>query len=473
MEVLSPDICVIGAGAGGLSVAAGAGRFGASVVLIEKGPMGGDCLNFGCVPSKTLIASAAVAQTIRDAGRFGVHPSEPRVEWTAVRKRIAATIAGIAPMDSEARYAAMGVRVIRAAARFADKGTVEAGGFAIRARRFVIATGSSPAIPTIPGLELGRPLTNETIFDLDALPHRLIVLGGGPVGIELAQAFRRLGSEVVVLEAQTILAREDPELSAVALDRLRREGVDLRENAQIIRVDLHGEGARVALAGATMEHFVDGSHLLVAAGRAPNVHNLGLEAAAVAFNSKGVKVDASLRSSNRRVYAVGDVAGKGQFTHAAGYHAELVLRQILFRAPAKLQAERIPRITYTDPEIAWTGLSEGEARAKHGRLRILRWSFADNDRAEAEGAGDGHIKALAARNGRILGCGIVGRDAGELIAPWSLAIAKGLTAQDMASVIAPYPTRSEASRRAAFGIYAGKVERPWVKRLTKFLRRFG
>jgi pyruvate/2-oxoglutarate dehydrogenase complex dihydrolipoamide dehydrogenase (E3) component len=473
METLTPDICVIGAGSGGLSVAAGAARFGAPVVLIEKGEMGGDCLNVGCVPSKTLIASAAVAQTMRDAARFGVHQTEPRVEWTAVRKRIAATIAAIAPMDSQARYAGMGVRVIRAGARFADKRTVEAGDFAIRARRFVIATGSSPSMPAIPGIELARPLTNETIFDLDVLPHRLIVLGGGPVGIELAQAFRRLGSEVVVLEAGTILAREDPELAGVTLDRLRREGVDLRENVQIARMEPHGEGLRVVLAGGAIERFVDGSHLLVATGRAPNVHNLGLEAAGVAFDAHGVKVGANLRSSNRRLYAIGDVAGKGQFTHAAGHHAEIVLRQILFRARARLRPERIPRVTYTDPEIAWTGLSEDEARAKHGKLRVLRWAFADNDRAAAEGAGEGHVKALAAPDGRVLGCGIVGRGAGELIAPWSLAVAKGLAAQDIAQVVAPYPTLSEASRRAALGIYAGKAERPWVGRLVRFLRRFG
>lgn len=472
-ETLTPDICVIGAGAGGLSVAAGAARLGVPVVLIEKGEMGGDCLNAGCVPSKTLIASAAVAQAMREAGRFGVHAVEPRVEWNRVRERIRAVIAGIAPNDSQARYEAMGVRVIRAPARFVDFRTVEAGSATIRARRFVLATGSSPAIPSIPGLEFVRYLTNETIFDLEVLPHRLIVIGGGPVGLELAQAFRRLGVDVIVLEARAALSREDPELAAIAVDRLRREGVDIRENVEILRAEPHPQGARIILAGHSVEETIDGTHLLIAAGRAPNVENLGLEAAGVRFDRAGVKTRRGLRTSNRRVYAVGDVAGGAQFTHAANHHAALALKQILFRAPARLRPEIVPRVTFTDPEMAWVGASEEEARASNRRVRILRWSFADNDRAEAERATTGHVKAIVARDGRILGCGIVGRSAGELIAPWALAVAKGLLAQDIANAVLPYPTLSEASRRAALGVYAEKLDSPRVRGLLRFLRRFG
>ncbi len=473
MDTLTPDICVIGAGAGGLSVAAGAARLGVSVVLIEKGDMGGDCLNAGCVPSKTLIASAAVAQTMRDAARFGIHATEPRVEWAAVRKRIGATIAQIAPVDSEARYRAMGVRVIRAAGRFVDPRTVEAGGLAVRARRFVLATGSAPLVPAIPGLELIRYLTNETIFGLDVLPRRLIVLGGGPVGVEMAQAFRRLGSEVVVLEAARLLAREDPELAAIALDRLRREGVDLREGIDVLRLEPHHDSVRVVFAGATMEHSVDGSHLLIATGRRANVHNLGLEAAGVAFDDNGVQVGRHLRTTNRRVYAVGDIAGQERLTHAAGYHAEVVLRQILLRKRTAASPERIPRVVFTDPEIAWTGLSEAQAREQHRSIRVLRAAFADNDRARTEGATEGHIKVVTARDGRVLGCGIVGRSAGELLAPWSLAVAHGLRAQDVASVVAPYPTLSEVSRRAAFGAFADLAASAWTRRALRFLRRFG
>ena len=472
-EILTPDLCVIGAGAGGLSVAAGAARLGVPVVLIEKGEMGGDCLNAGCVPSKTLIASAAIAQAMRDAGRFGIHAVEPRVEWAAVRKRIQATIAAIAPNDSQARYEAMGVRVIRAAARFADKRTLEAGGLTVRARRFVLATGSAPAVPPIPGLEFVRYLTNETIFDIDTLPRRLIIVGGGAVGIELAQAFRRLGAEVIVLEAQTALAREDPELAAIALDALRREGVDLREGRTIARIEPRPEGVRVVLAGHEIEETVDGTHLLIATGRKANVDNLGLEAAGVKFDARGVTTGGNLRTSNRRIYAVGDVSGVAQLTAAANYQAGLVLRQTLFRLPARARHELVPRATYTDPEIAWVGLSEAEARARHRKVRILRWSLAENDRARAEDALEGHIKVVTAHDGRVLGCGIVGHGAGDLIAPWSLALSKGLMAQDMANTIFAYPTTSEIARRAAFGVYADKVDSPWVRSVLRFLRRFG
>ena len=472
-EILTPDICVIGAGAGGLSVAAGAARLRVSVVLIEKGDMGGDCLNAGCVPSKTLIASAAVAEAMRQAGRFGVHPVEPRIDWPAVRQRLRQTIEAIAPNDSEARYRAMGVRVLRAAARFVDPRTVEAGNVAIRARRFVLATGSAPVIPPIAGLEFVRYLTTETIFEIETLPRRLIVVGAGAVGVELAQAFRRLGSEVIVIEAEKALAREDPELAAVALDGLRREGVDLREGKSIVRIEPRMEGVRVVVAGQEVEETVDGTHLLVAAGRRPNVDNLGLEAAGVKFDRGGVKTGGSLRTSNRRVYAVGDVTGLAQLTAAANYHAGLVLRQALFRLPSRVRSELVPRVTYTDPEIAWVGLSENEARARRRAIRVLRWSLAENDRARAEGAVEGHIKVVTARDGRVLGCGIVGHAAGELIGPWALAVSKGLMAQDLANAVFAYPTLSEASRRAALGVYADKLDRPWVQSALRFLRRFG
>lgn len=472
-ETLTPDICVIGAGAGGLSVAAGAARLGVSVVLIEKGEMGGDCLNAGCVPSKTLIASAHIAQAMRDAARFGVHAVEPRVEWPAVSKRIKQTIAAIAPNDSQARYEAMGVRVIRATARFVDGKTVEAGEFVVRARRFVLATGSSSLVPPIHGLEFVRYLTNETIFDIDVLPRRLIVVGGGAQGLELAQAFRRLGSEAIVIEAEKALAREDPELAAVALDRLRREGVDIREGKKIARIEPRPEGVRVVIAGHEVEETIDGTHLLVAAGRKANVDNLGLEAAGVKFDRAGATTGGNLRTSNRRVYAVGDVAGVAQLTAAANYQAGLVLRQALFRLPARPRHENVPRVTYTDPEIAWVGLSETQARERHRKIRVLRWGFAENDRARAEDATEGHIKVVTARDGRVLGCGVVGRVAGELIAPWSLAVSKGLMAQDMANTVFAYPTLSEISRRAAFGVYADRIDRPWVTSVLRFLRRFG
>ena len=276
-----------------------------------------------------------------------------------------------------------------------------------------------------------------------------------------------------MIEAEQALSREDPELAAVALNRLRREGVDIREGKRIARIEPRPEGVRVVLAGHEVEETIDGTHLLVAAGRKANVDNLRLEAAGVKFDRAGVTTGGNLRTSNRRVYAVGDLAGGARLTAAANYQAGLVLRQALFRLPARARHENVPRVTYTDPEIAWVGLSETEARERHRRIRVLRWSLAENDRARAEGAMEGHIKVVTARDGRVLGCGIAGRSAGELIAPWSLALSKGLMAQDMANAIVAYPTVSEVSRRAAFGVYADKIDRPWMTSVLRLLRRFG
>ena len=473
-DALRPDLCVIGAGSGGLSVAAAAAAMGVPVVLIEKGEMGGDCLNYGCVPSKALIAAGHTAQTMREAERFGLHAAEPRLSMEDVRKHVRGVIDSIAPNDSEERFKALNVRVIRAAAKFTGPDTVEAGGFEIRARRFVIATGSAPAVPPIPGIELTRYLTNETLFDLDMLPTRLAIIGAGPIGLEMAQAFRRLGSEVIVLEAGKALAREDAELARPAIEALLREGVDIREGAKILRCEAATtRGCRIVLAAGNVEEMIDATHVLVATGRRPNVHNLGLEAAKVEFNDKGVKVDAGLRTTNRKIYAIGDVAGGAQFTHAANYHAGLVLRSALFRLPVKVKPHLIPRVTYTDPEIAVAGLSEAQARETHAKLQVLRWPFAENDRAQAERRTEGFIKVIATPRGEILGAGIVGAHAGELLAPWQLAITKGLKLGDVANVVLPYPTLSEVSRRAAILQYQPSLRRPALQWVLKFLRRFG
>ena len=477
-ESVETDLCVIGAGSGGLSVAAAAAAMGVPVVLIEKGAMGGDCLNYGCVPSKALIAAGHAAQAMRDSARFGIAPVEPQVDMAAVRTHIRATIEAIAPNDEVARFQAMGVRVLRVHARFIAPDCVEADGVRIKARRFVIATGSRPASPPIPGLDQIPFLTNESVFDLEALPKRLGVIGGGPIGLELAQAFRRLGSEVIVLEAGKILGREDQELANPLRDRLVREGVILRESAAILRIEPQPGGARIVLGGKAGDEpldvsHVDVTHVLVAAGRKPNVDDLGLELAKVAYDDKGVRVNKSLRASNRRVYAIGDVAGGAQFTHAANYHAGLVLRATLFRLPVSVKPHLIPRVTYTEPQIAAAGLSEAEARAIHSKISIHRWPFSENDRARAEGRHEGHVKIIATPGGRILGAGIVGAHAGELIAAWQLAITKGLKLSDMASVVLPYPTLSEAAKRAAILHYAPRLASPGLQSVLKFLRRFG
>jgi pyruvate/2-oxoglutarate dehydrogenase complex dihydrolipoamide dehydrogenase (E3) component len=473
-DVLTPDICVIGAGSAGLTVAAAAASFGVSVVLVEKGRMGGDCLNTGCVPSKALIAAARQVQAIRCAPRFGVGAGEPDVDFEAVMAHVRGVIAAIEPNDSAERFTGLGVTVLRGAARFRDRRTLVVGDAEIRARRFVVATGSQPAVPPIPDIYSVPFLTNETIFDLKRRPTHLVVVGAGPIGLEMAQAFRRLGSRVTVLEAGMPLAKDDPELSALLLTALRGEGIDIREGAEVVKVAPHGRsGVRVVLRDGERTRNIDGSHLLVAAGRRPDTAELGLQEAGIAFDKRGIKVDSRLRTSNRRVYAIGDVSGGPQFTHWAGYQAGLVVRSILFRFGGRVQPDQLPWVTFTDPEFAHVGLTEAEARERHRHVVVLRWPMAENDRTQTERQTTGVVKVLTTRKGRILGVDILAADAGELIAPWVLAVSQGLTIKSFASAVFPYPTRSEVARRAAITFYTPKLRSPWIGRVIRFMRLFG
>jgi pyruvate/2-oxoglutarate dehydrogenase complex dihydrolipoamide dehydrogenase (E3) component len=474
MERITADICVIGAGAGGLSVAAAAAAFGVPVVLVEKNKMGGECLNSGCVPSKALIAAAAQADAITGAEEFGVVAAPPRIDFARVRDHVRGVIAAIAPNDSKARFAGLGVRVIEGEARFKDPDIVAVSdAIEIKARRVVIATGSSPSVPAIPGLNLAGFFTNESIFDLATCPSHLIVLGAGPVGLELAQAFRRLGAAVTVLEAQEPFAREDPECARIVLDQIAEEGVVLRSGVSVARVERDGSGVAVILGGGAGEERIVGSHLLVATGRRPNVEGLALEAAGIAHTAAGIVIDRGLRTSNRRVYAIGDVAGGQRFTHLANYHAGLVIRNALFRLPVKADHDAIPRVTFTYPELAHVGLTEIEARRSHKIIRVLRWPLSENDRAQAERRTRGHIKVVTDKRGRILGATIVGANAGELIATWSLAWANRLNIRALAEIVLPYPTRAEIGKRAAISYFAPRLTSAWVQRIIRLLRRFG
>ncbi len=458
------DIAVIGAGAGGLSVAAAAAQFGQRVVLFERAEMGGDCLNNGCVPSKALLAAAKQAHAMRKASRFGIAAVDPKVDYAAVMAHVHRAIAAIAPNDSQQRFEGLGVTVIRAAARFTGPADIEAAGQHFTARRFVIATGSRPAIPPIPGLGDVPFLTNETLFRNTVLPDHLLIIGAGPVGLEMAQAHARLGARVSVVEAGTPLARSDGELGPQLLDQLRVEGVDILAGQQIRRVA--AEAGRIVLERDGGE-ALSGSHLLVAAGRSPNVEGLGLEAAGIAATPQGIRVDRAFRTTNRRVYAIGDVAG-GRFTHEAGYQAGVVIRHVLFNLAGRPAV--IPRAIYTDPEFAEAGLGEAEARARHGEaVRVLRWPFHDNDRAQAEAAPAGMVKIITGRGGRILGAAILAPGAGELIQPWILAMAQGLKASAMISPVLPYPTRGEAGKRAAVAYYAGLASNPLLRRIIRVI----
>jgi len=468
------DICIVGAGSGGLSVAAGAAQMGARCVLVEKGKMGGDCLNYGCVPSKSLLAAAHAADTINRAGRFGITAGAPRVDFSAVNAHVHGVIAAIAPHDSVGRFEGLGVTVLRAAARFTGPRQLEAGDAEVRARRFVIATGSRPLVPPIPGLETVPYLTNETVFDLEERPGRLIIVGGGPIGMEMAQAHRRLGSEVEVVEALTVLNKDDPEPVEVVRARVLGEGVRLHEGAKVTGVaPASGGGVRVALEGDGAPPAIEGSHLLLAIGRAANVADLGLEAAGVAYSRRGVDVDSRLRTTNKRIFAIGDVAGGYQFTHVAGYHAGIVIRNALFRLPAKADHTAVPWVTYTDPELAHVGLSEAAARAAGHAPTVLRAPFAENDRARTERREEGFVKVVLGKRGRVLGASIVGAHAGELILPWVFAVGGRLSIKDMASVVAPYPTLSEASKRAAGSFYAPSLFSPRTRWIVRLLLKLG
>lgn len=473
-KTLTPDICVIGAGSGGLSVAAAAASFGVDVVLIEAGKMGGDCLNYGCVPSKAIIAAGKAADAMRHSDKFGIKPVEPEVNFKKVNQHIHNVIGAIAPNDSVERFTALGVNVIEAYGKFIDKNTVEAGEYQIKARRFVVATGSTAFVPPIAGLDEVDYLTNESLFELTRKPQHLIVVGGGPIGLEMAQAHRRLGSEVTVLEGFRALGKDDPELARVVLDRFKEEGIDIKENAKVVRVEKRGKtGVKVYFELDGQEQSVDGSDLLMAVGRAPNVNGIGFEEAGVEFDRRGVKVDAGLRSTNRKVYAIGDIAGSLQFTHMAGYHAGIVIRSILFRLPAKAKTNHIPWATYTDPELGNVGLTEAQAKEKHGEIQVLRWPYAENDRAQAERKTAGLIKMVTDKKGRILGVGIAGAGAGEMINLWALAVSKKMKVGDIAAYVPPYPTMAEIGRRAAITHYAETTRKPLVRKVIGFLRKFG
>jgi len=435
--ILQADLCIIGAGSGGLSVAAGAAQMGAAVVLIEKHLMGGDCLNTGCVPSKALLAAAHAAQAQRSGGRFGVAPVEPRVDITQVMAHVHGVVGAIAPHDSVARFEGLGCTIIQAPARFTGPGEVEAGGQRVAARRFIIATGSRAALPPIPGLAETPHLTNETLFALTELPRHLAVIGGGPIGLEMAQAFRRLGSAVTVLERATILPKDEPEAVAVLRAALAAEGIRIIEGAAITRVD----PGRITLA----DGMVEPSHILVAAGRQAVVDGLGLDAAGIAFTPQGITVDAALRTTNPRAFAIGDCAGGPQFTHIAGAHAGVVIRRALFGLPAKMDYRALPWVTYTDPELAHAGLTEAQAPG----CKTLLQPFSGNDRAQAEGETEGLIKLVLSPRGVILGATIIGPGAGEMISLWGLAIQQRMKIGAIAGVTFPYPTLAEIGRRAA------------------------
>ena len=467
---IKTDICIIGAGSGGLSIAAGAAQMGARVVLVEGGEMGGDCLNAGCVPSKALIAAAKHAHAMTTGAAFGIAPVSPVIDFGAVKDHVARVIETIAPMDSQARFEGFGVHVIRAYGHFISPTELHAGDSVITARRFVIATGSRPFIPPIPGVGDVPYLTNETIFALREKPDHLIIIGGGPIGMEMAQAHRRLGCAVTVIEGATALGKDDPEMAAVVLAALKAEGVAIIENTAVAAISGKAGTITATLADG---RIIIGTHLLIAAGRKVTLNNLNLAAANVAHTAKGITVGSDLRSSNRRIYAVGDAAGGLQFTHVAGYHAGVVIRSMLFGLPSRAKTAHIPWVTYTDPELAQVGITEAQAMAAHGpAVTVIRFPFIHNDRAQTMRQTEGLIKVMVLK-GRPIGASIVGAQAGELIGLWALAISANMKMSAVAGMVAPYPTLGEISKRAAGAYFSPQLfANPTVKRIVGFVQRW-
>lgn len=464
------DLCIIGGGSGGLSAAAGAAQMGANVVLLEGHKMGGDCLNYGCVPSKALIAAGKHAYAMTSGSDFGVKPVEPSVDFTKAKDHVFSVISKIEPHDSVERFESLGVRVIQEYGSFVSSNEVAAGNERIKARRFIIATGSSPFVPPIPGLDQVPHDTNETIFELRERPNHLIIIGGGPIGMEMAQAHVRLGCRVTVLEGLKALGRSYPEHAALVIDQLKREGVEIHEETAAEKVEGESGSIKVHASGGLI---VEGTHLLVAVGRKANTSKLNLDAASIETHRTGIKVDDSLRTTNRRIYAIGDVIGGAQFTHVAGYHASVVLKSALFGLPSKVRQDHIPSSTYTDPEIAEVGMNEKEALEKFGnKAEVVSFDYNGNDRALAEGISVGQVRVVVVK-GKPVGASIVGCQAGEMIQVWSLAIANKLKMSAFASMIAPYPTIGEVNKRAAGAYFSKRLfESNIVKKVVRTVQRF-
>lgn len=484
MKTIKADIVIIGAGSGGLSLAAGAAQMGAHVVLFEGGVMGGDCLNTGCVPSKALLAVAKAAHNARGKAHFGIHTADTKIDFAAAKDYIDTVIGTIAPHDSVARFSSLGVTVISEFARFKSAHIVVSDSYEVSAKYIVIATGSTASVPPISGLDSVPYYTNETIFAVRDKPNHLVIIGGGPIGIEMAQAHCRLGVKVTLIEALAVMARDDHELVSILKNQLINEAVTIIEGAGVTKINQATDSAPqnkndIQNNNNITVHLADGqsihaSHLLVAVGRRPALDRLDLDAAGIQHNHAGIITDKRLRANKKHIFAIGDVAGRQQFTHIAGYHAGIVIRNILFKLPAKIDDKAIPWVTYCDPELAHVGLTIEEAHAKYGadHIRVLSMPLSGNDRAIAESRTEGMIKVITHKKGRILGASILAPSAGEMILAWAVAITAGKKIGTMASVIAPYPTYGDASKRAAGSFFTDKLFSPRMRRIVQFLMKF-
>ncbi|WP_017304852.1 dihydrolipoyl dehydrogenase family protein [Spirulina subsalsa] len=466
------DLVIIGGGSGGLVVASAAAQLKAKVALVEKDKLGGDCLWYGCVPSKSFIHASRIAYEVKHSSRFGVYTPPPQIHFSEAMGHVERAIAAIEPHDSPERFRRLGVEVIFGSGQFTNPRTFTVNGRHLTARAFVISTGSRPAIPPIPGLREAGFLTNEQVFSLTKQPPSLAIIGAGPIGCELGQAFHRLGTNVTILASREhILPKEDPEAAEVVEQQFESEGIRILKKTRAERVEVVG-GKKCLWFG---EDKIITDEILVSAGRQPNVDSLNLEAAGVVYDAKGVKVDASLRTTNPRIYACGDVIGGYQFTHVAGYEAVYVLTNALFSPikrffPSKVDYRVIPWATFTDPELARVGLTEEQARKHYGEeVYVLKQPFAGVDRAQAEGTTAGFGKIITRKNGQILGAHLVGPHAGELIHEVVLAMNHHLPVSKLTGIHI-YPTLAEVNSKA--GLLLSKQKYAKNQRLQGFLGQF-
>jgi pyruvate/2-oxoglutarate dehydrogenase complex dihydrolipoamide dehydrogenase (E3) component len=466
------DIGVIGGGAAGLTVTSGAAQLGAKTLLIEKEKeLGGDCLHFGCVPSKTLIKTARVFHLMKSAKRFGLPAVDPPpVDFRKVKQRIQSVISTIQKHDSEERFCKLGARVLIGEPRFIDNHSVSLDNTTYSARKWVIATGSSPEVPPVPGLRDVGFVTNKQLFSLERLPESMIILGAGPIATEMAQAFCRLGTDVHVIQRSgQILSREDKDMADGVMDVLTSEGVTFHLNSSVVSVKRDGEKKAVTIRGKDgKETDLRAETLLVALGRKPNTEDLGLEGIGILSDQSGIEVDSRMRTSLPHIYAAGDVTGKHQFTHAAGYEGGIVVSNAIFHLPRKADYTWLPWCTYTDPELASMGMNEKRAREAGIKCSVWAEAFHDNDRSLAEDETVGRLKMILDEKERLVGVQIFGPHAGELLNEWVAVVNGNIKLSTLAAAVHPYPTMGEINKKVAGSFISTKLFSETVKKGLKF-----
>ncbi len=467
------DIIIIGGGSGGLAAAAGAAKLGAKVALIEKNKLGGECLWTGCVPSKALIHAATVASTIKKAKTAGIEVPSAKIHFSNIMDYVQNIIKKIQPHDSPERFRSMGVDVIFSNPQFETKHTIIVNDQKLYSKKFIIATGSRPFKLPIKGLEETGYLTNETIFENKKFPKTLLILGGGPIGVEMAQAFARLGSKVIVFErGENILSKEDTTISKKIESILTKEGITILKNTEILKVEKKTGKKIITYKQNNNTTTINGDEILAAVGRTPNIEGLNLESINVEYDKRSIKVNKHLQTTVKNIYAIGDVNGKYLFTHAAAYEAGIALTNALFHLPIKTDYTAMPWTTFTQPEIARVGMTEEEAKQKHSDALVFETGFETNDRAQTDDATQGFIKTITTKKGNILGVHIIGEHAGELIAEFVLAMRKNLKIQDIYKTVHVYPTLSGINAKIAGTFYEKKLT-PTMKKILKFIFRYG